>query len=215
MTPIQDAVPEDFAHAYGELVALVTQISRAEVPKEISHEVLEEKVDKWKHADCRGAATLAEAAVKALQYELASRGLREGAGTVQEDLRALSHIESVLARPVSGEREALGPKIVEVVLRDAYRKDHPRARGFKMNDEFQILFEPGEAGGPPHAHLSISHPRRYPTFEEILQAASAPGVAPPNLWALVPERGQQHSIFEKTVHLYVRPPEGLIGRKKK
>ncbi len=214
MTPIPDTVPGDFAHAYAELVALMNQISYAEVPREVSPEVLEEKVDQWKHADCRGATTLAEAAIKALQYELASRGLKEGAGAVQEDLRALSHIESVLARPVSGEREALGPEIVEVVLRNAYRKDHPRARGFKMG-EFQIIFEPGEAGGPPHAHLSISHPSRYLTFEEILQAASAPGVAPPNLWALVPESGQQHSIFEKTVHLYVRPPEGLIGRGKK
>lgn len=212
MTPISDAVPEDFAHAYGELVKLVDQISRAEVPNEISREVLDEKMYQWKYADCRGAVTLAEAAIKALQYELASRGLKEGAGSVAEDLRALSLIESVLVRPVSEEREALEPEIVEVALRDAFREAHPRARGFRMG-EFQIIFEP--FAGPPHAHLSISHPSRYPTFEEILQAASAPGVAPPNLWALVPERGQQHSIFDKTVHLYVLPPEELLGRGKK
>lgn len=136
MAPISDTVPEDFAHAYGELVELVGQISRIgvpnEVPKgpeEISQEVLDEKVDQWKHGDCRGAVTLAEAAIKALQYELASRGFREGAGVVGEDLVALGRIESVLEPAyLTGDEAA---QIVEVALPEQLRNARPKNPGFQ------------------------------------------------------------------------------------
>ncbi len=205
-------IPVDFEDAYGGLVKLVNTISGAEVPNEIPKEVLGEKVDEWRHADCRGATTLAEAAVKALQYELASRGLKEGAGSVVETLEALSHIEATLMPPASSQnqREGKETEITEVALPEQLREKMPRGRGFRMGD-FQIIFEPGEAEGPPHGHLSVAHPSRYPTFEELMAAARAPGGPPPNLWALVPKSQQQHSISAKTVHLYVLPPEELLG----
>ena len=213
-------IPEGFEGAYKGLVELVKHISSTEVPKEVPKGVLGEKVDQWKHADCRGAATLAEAATKALRYELASRGLREGASSVEENLETLSRVETTLMPPPStgsekeDEEEGKEPEIVEVALPEQLREKMPSSAGraFRMNDEFQILFDPGESNGPPHAHLSISHPRRYPSFEELQDAAWAPGGRPPNLWALVPGPDQQHSIASKTVHLYVLPPEELLGR---
>lgn len=211
LTPISDTVPEDFAHAYGELLKLVNQISRAEVPKgpeEISQEVLDEKVDQWKHADCRGAVTLAEAAIKTLQYELASRGFREGAEAVSEDLVALGRIESVLKpTPLTGDETA---QIVEVALPEQLRNARPKARGFRMS-ELQIIFEPGEAQGPPHGHLSVSHPSRYPTYEELSWAARAHGGPPPNLWMWLPKPEKAQRMHRYTVHLYVLPPEELLG----
>lgn len=172
MTPISKAVPEDFAHAYGELVELVSQILRAEVPKgpkEVSQEVLGEKVDEWKHGDCRGAVTLAEAAIKALQYELASRGFREGAEVVSEDLVALGRIESVLEpTPLTGDEAA---QIVEVTLPEQLRNARPKARGFRMG-ELQIIFELFE--GP------LTGTSLFPTRAAILPTRSCRGLhAPP------------------------------------
>lgn len=98
---------------------------------------------------------MAEAAIKALQYELASRGFREGAEAVSEDLVALGRIESILeSAPLTGNE---APQIVEAALPEQLRNARPKARGFRMG-ELQIIFEPGEAQGPPHGHLSVSHP---------------------------------------------------------
>lgn len=47
--------------------------------------------------------------------------------------------------------------------------------------------------------------------ELVGQISRAPGGPPPNLWALVPKPGQQHSIHAETVNLYVLPPEDLLG----
>ena len=196
------SIPSDFEHAYRSLVELVGQLSRTEVPAklEVSHPVVDEKVDQWKHADCRGAATLAEAAIKALQYDLASRGLKEGAGSVEKDLQALGRIEAIVSPPaeLDGPSESTGstkPAIVEVALPDQLREKMPEGRGFRM-DDFQILFEPHE--GPSHGHLSVSHPYRYPAFEELRAAAHAPGGPPPNLWALIPK---PRAVFTTTAQL--------------
>ena len=202
-------IPEDFEDAHNGLVELVDGLARGD----ISQEMIGEKVDEWRHADCRGATTLAEAAIKALQYELSSRGLKEGTEAVVEDLRALGRIEATLGTGTSSSDTGPGsqPDIVEVALPEKLRQRMPNGRGFTMG-EFQIIFEPFD--GPPHAHLSISHPGRYPTFEEMLRAARAPGgpsEATPNLWALVPKPEQEHSINARNVHLYVMPPEELLG----
>ena len=199
-------IPEDFEGAYQGLIELVDGLARGE----ISQETLGEEVDQWKHADCRGATTLAEATMKALQYELSSRGLKEDAVAVVEDLRALGRVEAALGAGTSSDATGRGgkPEMVEVALPERLRQRMPNGRGFTMG-EFQIIFEPHQ--GPPHGHLSISHPTRYPTFEEMLRAARAPGGPPPNLWALVPKPEQEHSINAKTIHLYVLPPEELLG----
>ena len=202
MTQIPEAVPEDFTCAYGGLVELVREVSGAEIPSDL----LDEKVDEWKHADCRGAATLADAAIKALQYELASRGVKEGAAVVSEDLRSLHLIESVLEPAPSKGEEA--PGITEVALPEQLRETMPNGRGFRMG-ELQIIFEPTE--GPPHGHLSVSHPTRYPTYEELSHAALAPGGPPPNLWMWLPKPEKAKRMHPNTVHLYVLPPEELLG----
>jgi hypothetical protein len=97
---------------------------------------------------------------------------------------------------------------VEVALPEELRRRMPNARGFRMG-ELQILFEPVQ--GPPHAHLSVSHPSRHPTWEEILRARTAPGGPSPNLWAWVPKPEQEGKMNPRTIHLYVLPPEDLLG----
>ena len=142
------------------------EVSGAEIPSDL----LDEKVDEWKHADCRGAATLADAAIKALQYELASRGVKEGAEVVSEDLRSLHLIESVLETRTVQRRGGVCESR-RFALPEQLRETMPKGRGFRMG-ELQIIFEPTE--GPPHGHLSVSHPTRYPTYEELSHAALAP-----------------------------------------
>ena len=204
------SIPRDFEAAYEALVELVGRISSDDV----APPAVREEVNLWQSSYCRGAATLAEATLKALRYELASAGLVEGAGSMEdkkEALQALARVESIL-RPPPQVFESTGengqPEIVEVGLPDQLRRQMPKGRGFRMG-EFQIIFEPHQ--GPPHGHLSISHPSRYPAFEELQDAAGAPGGPAPNLWALIPKPQQRQSMTGKTVHLYVMPPQELLG----
>lgn len=95
-----------------------------------------------------------------------------------------------------------------MALPEKLRQAMPGSRGFRMG-AIEIVFEPTQI--PPHGHLSISHPSRYPTFAEVLRAAKAPGGPPPNLWALVSKSEQAETMQPNTVHLYVLPPEELIG----
>jgi hypothetical protein len=219
MTP-NPTVPRDFEEAYEDLVELVGSVSRGE----ISHEALPEKVDEWRAAGCRGSATLAGAALRALRYELASRGFEEGPEAVSEDLQALSHVEVVLepgpatesqepdfsrssgCSIANGGNEA--SEIVEVALAQQLREAMPNGKGFKMG-EIQIIFEPTQ--GPPHGHMSVSHPNRYPTYEELSRAARAPGGNQPNLWMWLPKPDEAQARQPNTVHLYVVPPEELLG----
>jgi hypothetical protein len=160
----------------------------------------------------RGAATLAKAAILALRYELASRGLEAGG---QEDaarrLGALAEVEAVLEPREAAPGDGPEARIAEVALPEALRERMPGGRGFVMG-ELQILFQRTE--GPPYAHLSVSHPRRYPTWPELLRARGAPGGPSPNLWAFVPKEGDAAAASAagaRTVHLYVAPPRELMG----
>lgn len=186
-------VPKDFEHAYESLMDLVGRISQGEVPQQ----ALGEKVSEWEQADCRGAGTLAEAALKALRYELAKTGLEKGEEAVAGNLRSLGRVEAILHTS----------ELREVPLPEQLRQAVPQGRGFRMG-ELQIIFEP--SAGPPYGHLSVSYPARYPTFEELLGAARAPGGPPPNLWALVPKPEELERMHPYTVHLYVLPPEELL-----
>ena len=210
------SVPRDFEAAYEALVELVGRISSVS-SGDVTPSAMREEVILWQRSACKGAATLAESTLKALQYELASAGLVEGvegAGSTEdkkEALRALGRVESILRSPPeasgnAGEDEQ--HEIVEVALPEGLQRQMPNGRGFRMG-EFQIIFEPHQ--GPPHGHLSVSHPSRYPTFDELLRAAEAPGGPAPNLWALVPKLQQRQSMTGKTVHLYVMPPQELLG----
>lgn len=216
MTP-DPTVPRDFEEAYENLVELVASISRGE----LSHEILPEKVDEYRAGDCRGSSTLAGAALRALRYDLASRSFREGPEAVSEDLQALSHIEVVLepGPPIESQepgsssvREATETaEILEVSLPEQLREAMPNGRGFRMGD-LQIIFEPTQ--GPPYGHMSVSHPSRYPTYEELTRAAEAPGGEQgkqPNLWMWLPKPEEAEGRQPNTVHLYVMPPEELLG----
>lgn len=199
------AIPEDFEDAYGGLVELVESISKGE----ISEELLPEKADEYRHAYCRGSATLAGAALRALRYELARRDLEEGAGDLSEDLRSLALIEAALEfAPSTHSAGNENAEIVEVALPEQLRDSIPGGRAFVMG-ELQILFEPTQ--GPPYGHMSVSHPNRYPTYEELSHAARAPGGPEPNLWAWLPNPEEARGLQPNTVHLYVMPPEELLG----
>ena len=65
-------------------------------------EALGEEVDAWRREDCRGRATLAEAASSATRYGLELRGLREGPASVAKEMRALGSVRSVLESPNRG-----------------------------------------------------------------------------------------------------------------
>lgn len=205
-------VPEDFAQAYGGLVALVGRVEASEVDQPN----LGEEVDAYRRGDCRGSQTLAEAAALAFSYELSRAGLAEESEAVAKAVpeavagrrRALALVERVLRPPVASPDEPTAEEIVEVALPEELRRRMPNGRGFRMG-QLQILFELIE--GPPHAHLSVSHPDRYPLWEELLRARSAPGAASPNLWAWVPKPEQTSATNPRTVHLYVLPPEELLG----
>lgn len=189
----------EFERAYEGLKALVEQM----VQGEVREEVLREEVDAWRREDCRGAGTLSNAAREFLTYELANRGL-EGDECATCEMSALRKVEAILEPP-----EALtGTTLVEVALPEELRRKMPNGRGFRMG-ELQILFEPVQ--GPPHAHLSVAHPSRYPTWEEILRARTAPGGPSPNLWAWVPKPEAEDKMNSRTIHLYALPPEELLG----
>ena len=204
------SVPRDFEAAYEALVELVGRISSGDV----APSAIRDEVNLWQDERCQRASTLADATLKALQYELARGGLAEASGSTEEkkkELQSLGRVESILRSPPeasgnAGEDEQ--HEIVEVDLPEGLQRQMPNGRGFRMG-EFQIIFEPHQ--GPPHGHLSISHPSRYPAFEELQDAAGAPGGPAPNLWALVPKPQQRQSMTGKTVHLYVMPPQELLG----
>lgn len=201
----------DFGRAYDGVVELVGRISAGEV----RDEVLGEEIDAWRREDCRGASTLAEAATLALKYELANTGsgaLAEGNEDLVERmrarLRAVSRVESSLRPPGSGPSDSgLDAEIYPVALPEEMRSARPDAQGFVMGP-LQIIFEPHQ--GPPHAHISVSHASRYPTWEEIQRAVTAPGGPAPNLWAWLPNPEQDSGSY--TVNLYLLPPEELLGR---
>lgn len=121
-------------------------------------------------------------------------------------MRALGRVRAVLdPPPASGIRE----EIVEVALPEQLKRNAPGARGFRMG-ELQIIFEPtGDRLGA--VHFSVSHPTRYPTWDELLRARAAPGGSPPHLWAWLPKPGTEQGLNPYTLHLYLFPPEGFVG----
>ncbi len=195
------AIPDGFEQAYDGLVGLVGRITAGRVREG----VLAEEVDAWRREDCRGRAPLAEAASAVLRYELERRGSKEGPASVSKEMRALGRVRSVLERTgPEGERE-----IVEVELAEDFMRENPNARGFRMG-ELKIVFQPTEKRLGV-VHFTVSHPFRYPTWEELLRARGALGGQPPHLWAWLPKPGTEPGIDPYTLHLYFVPPEGLVG----
>lgn len=100
---------------------------------------------------------------------------------------------------------------MEVALPEAFRAQPPKARGFRMG-ELQIIFESLKLpGGVSNGHLSVSHPTRYPTFDELLEARKAPGGKVPSLWVWLPKPAEQERMHPYTLHIDVLPPKDRIG----
>lgn len=197
-------IPEDFEAAYGGLVELVESIGSGEV----SEELVPEKADEYRRAHCRGSAALAGAALRALRYELSSRGLQEGAASYPQELRSLALVEAALEpSPATHAAGNETSEIVEVALPEQLRETTPNGRGFVMG-ELQMIFEPSQ--GPPYGHMSVSHPRRYPTYEELRWAVRVPGGPAPNLWIWLPNSEEEKGRQPNAVHLYVVLPEELV-----
>ncbi|WP_047865444.1 hypothetical protein [Rubrobacter aplysinae] len=131
-------IPEDFEAAYGGLVEIVESIGSGEV----SEELVPEKADEYRRVNCRGSAALAGSALRALSYELSSRGLQEGATSYPQELQAVALVEAVLEPALV--THAAGnetSEIVEVALPEQLREITPNGRGFVMG-ELQMTFEP-------------------------------------------------------------------------
>lgn len=206
-------VPADFIRAYEDLVALVERIDAGEV----TDGLVREEVDYWRGIACRGSAALTKAAILALRHELATEGLehqREGnwpaAGSSADKLEVLARVEHTLSSPKPSEGEEKEPEIVEVALPETLRGRMPNARCFRMG-ELRIIFN--QTQGPPYGQLSISHPERYPTWEEILHARTAPGGVTPNLFVLVPKEAMAEADNGDTrpLQIYIAPPVELMG----
>ena len=204
-------VPDDFVRAYEDLVPLVGRIGAGNVPDPL----VREEVDRWRGDGCLGSASLTRAAILALRHEITTEGLREKQGPegpAARELRALARVQRTLSTPEKSTVANHEPEIVEVAPPEALAERMPGGRTFRMG-EIQIIFNQTEE--PPYGHLSVSHPTRYPTWEEILLARTAPGGLMPNLFVFVPKedgsRDRTDSLTRRSVELFVAPPVELIG----
>ena len=204
-------VPEDFVRAYEDLIPLVGRIGAGGAPDPL----VREEVDYWRADSCLGSASLTKAAILALRHELATEGLRENQGPegpAARELRALARVQRTLSTPEKSTVANHEPEIVEVAPPEALAERMPGGRTFRMG-EIQIIFNQTEE--PPYGHLSVSHPTRYPTWEEILLARTATGGLMPNLFVFVPKEGESrdetNSLTRRSIELFVAPPVELMG----
>lgn len=94
---------------------------------------------------------------------------------------------------------------------ETFRETYPHARGFCLG-EMQIIFEPQKlAGGSSNGHLSVSHPSRYSTIEELFAIRYAPGRKVTNLWVWLLKPEQQERTHPYSLHMDVIPPKDKIG----
>ena len=200
-------IPKDFQKAYEGIEGIVREMTAGRVREED----LREEIDAWRREDCHGANSLAEAALHALKYELSSSAL-EGSDEsrlqrTREKLAASGHVEAIL-RPPEADPGASGvdAKLVEVAVPEQLRKKLPNARCFVMGP-LQITLDPLD--NPPNAHLTVSHPGRYPTQDELRQLAKTIWKTPKNLWSWVPKPEQDTGSY--VMHLFVIPPRDLLG----
>jgi hypothetical protein len=172
------------------LNALVDRV----VQGDYSDEELRDEMLRWEREDCEGRGGLAELAIHALGYQLAEQGITSGSieNTLAE-MQALQRLKAALFQS-----EELRP--VEVNLPPEYRERVPQARAFRIG-EVQIIAEP-EAGG---WHVSVSHPGRYPTWEE-LRAASGVVNGVSSMWAYMPLSGGPGPYASNVIHLFETPP---------
>jgi hypothetical protein len=172
------------------LTALVDRVAQGDY----SNEELREEMLRWESTDAEGRGGLAELAIHALEYQLAEQGLRSGSmENVTDEMLALQRLKTALFPT-----EELRP--VEVDPGPWYREHLPGARTFRIAG-VQITASP-EAGG---WHVSVSHPDRYPTWEELRAAAGVvSGVQ--TMWIYMPLAGGPGPIASNVIHMFETPP---------
>lgn len=171
----QGAVPDAFARAYAGLADLVGRIA---MEGSEGGPGVTGLVGRWEREDCAGSGTLARAAALALRHEINAEAEDEGA------LRAVQAVERVLWPP---ETEEIPPPVGVELAEGVARALGPGALGVRMG-ELEALASRGEAG----MQMSVSHPRRYPYWRELLAARTAFGRGAPALWArLPPDSGEE------------------------
>lgn len=158
---------------------------------------LREEVLRWEREDAGNSGKLAEIAISLLELQLAERGASSGYSADSEEterLRALQRLKGALMP----EPEDMLPR--EAPLNPAYQQQVPQARGFRVGVA-QGIITPEEHGW----HISVSHPDRFPTWDE-LRAASSLVQGAPAMWARVPVEEEVGRIASNVVHLFERPP---------
>ncbi len=180
--------------ALDELAALVERVTRGNY----SDEELRQEMLRWKREDARRSSKLADAAIATLEYQLAGQGLTESMEEATEKLQALQRLKAAL-KP---EAKELRP--MEVEPPPQLKARYPTVRTYRIG-EVQVIATPEEEWW----HVSVIHPERYPTWDELQAASSVAGVS--TMWAYMPLSGGPPggSAARLTVHLFERPPEDL------
>ncbi len=158
---------------------------------------LREEALRWEREDVGDSGKLAEMAISMLELQLAEQAMSSGFADDSEETersRALQKIKSALIP----EPEDMRPR--ESPLNPAYQVRVPEAKGFRVGVS-QGIITPEEYGW----HISVSNPHRYPTFDELLAAASLVQGASA-MWAMVPLQSNVGGIASNVVHLFERPP---------
>jgi hypothetical protein len=157
---------------------------------------LRDEMLRWEREDAGGSGGLAELAIDALAYQLSEQAITGSMQEVAGDLQALQRLKAALFPP-----EELRP--VEVDPTPEYRAQFPQARAFQSR-EVRIIAMP-EAGG---WHVTVSHPERYPTWEELRAAAGVvSGVQ--TMWVYMPLAGGPGPVASNVIHLFESPPPEL------
>jgi hypothetical protein len=184
-------------HVQGALDGLATLVERV-TRGNYSDEELRQEMLSWEREDARRSGKLADAAIAALEYQLAGQGLTGSMEEATEELEALQRLKAALKPEV----KELRP--VEVEPAPELRARFPTARTYRIG-EVQIIATPEEVGW----HVSVNHPERHPTWDELHAASSVAGVS--TMWAYMPLSGGPPggAAANFTVHLFERPPADL------
>ncbi len=153
-------VPGGFPEAFAGLEELVGGISSGEV----RGDALGREAGRWLREDAGGSLTLCKAAIFAMRHEAAARDMDGDAEGASAALRALDAVDRAIDPPE--EADAPAPKMpVPARVPEELRKRAPGVRGFRLG-RVEILAEPKPTGW----RLSVSHPERWPTWEELMLA---------------------------------------------
>lgn len=193
-------VPTDFPLAFAGLEQLVERLLSGE------GDGIGRESGRWMREDGLGSLALCKAAIFAMRHDAASGGLRENAG---ESLTAVSALDRV-ERAIDPGKEQGSPspeKPRPARVPEALKERSPAARVFRLG-KAQILAEPDPARG---WHLSVSHPDRFPTIEELMRARGVTGETDATFAALLPPADAPADGRGFVVHLLEAAAVGSEG----